>query len=97
MPRGCFQCQDARRHYLTVKKTHTLPHSADSLKISTTALITTNGLKHSCVHSIYFTLLLYCILKHKQVLSDLLRWTNSKVGTRSTTEESINEKESVGR
>ncbi len=47
----------------------------------------------SQIYSIYFTLLLNCFLEHKQVLSDPLRWTNYKVGTRSTTEESTNKKE----
>lgn len=46
------------------------------------------------IYSIYFTPPLCGFLKHKQVLSDLLGWTNYKVGTRSTTGESTNKKES---
>lgn len=50
------------------------------LQVSTSIMINTNGLKHSYDDSIYFTLLVHCFLKHKPVLSDLLGWTNNKLG-----------------
>lgn len=59
--------------------------SVDALMASETIQIATDGLKHSCV-SAYFTQLLRCSLEHKQVLSDLLSWTNNSGSTQSATQ-----------